>query len=118
MPDEANKPSVTEPVTIPDQPSWERMINEAALKPQEPTVARTYIKKWGSDSEPVHLKASDGKEYVVKGLHAAKPHIKKVLSADGIVGMLGKAIGAPAPRVVLIEVPKELVDGQPEMKHL
>ncbi|MCA1789088.1 MAG: hypothetical protein LC667_04280 [Thioalkalivibrio sp.] len=49
----------------------------------------------------------------MKGRHAGRSAVN-----DQVIGRLGKAMGAPVPRVTLVDVPGELISMQPEMAHM
>jgi len=61
----------------------------------------------------VLLECDDGKSYVVKGKQAGR-----MITNDQILGALGHALGGPVPVVVLVDVPQELIDAEPEMSHM
>lgn len=84
-----------------------------ASQPGPDEVAETYHQRWESDSKPVLVTASDGVDYVVKGIHKGR-----VLVNDRVVGLLGALLDAPVGTVALIDVPQELIAMEPEMSHM
>lgn len=75
--------------------------------------AHTYIRKWKTASKPVLLRCDDDKEYVVKGQQAGR-----MIYNDQVIGKLGKRMEAPVPKVVLVDLPEELINAEPEMSHM
>ncbi len=91
----------------------ERIEHLRSSQSSPDAVAETYHQRWESDSKPVLVTASDGNDYVVKGIHKGR-----VLVNDRVVGLLGTLLGAPVGKVALIDVPQELISLQPEMGHM
>jgi hypothetical protein len=84
-----------------------------------PIKAETYLRSWPSHSKPVALMCENGGKYVVKALQMNRvAEMGRVLVNDQIVARLGKLIHASVPHVALIDVPAELIAGQPEMSHM
>lgn len=102
-----------------DREGWLHLIQSAA--PEFPRVgALTYRGRWESDSKPVWLACDDGDDYVIKGRRADAPaaHYERVLVNDNVIAQLGGVIDAPVGDVVLVDVPKDLIDLEPMMSHL
>lgn len=82
--------------------------------PLRTVQAQTYGRDWPENSSrPVLLSCDDGRDYVVKDRHAGRIPVN-----DQVIGRLGRAMGAPVPRVTLVDVPRDLISMQPEMAHM
>ncbi len=93
---------------------WKTLIGMA---PREfVTQAHTYRSNFTSYTMPVLLGCHDGHDYVVKS--ATQPELFRVLCSDQIMGHIAMTIGAPAPVVRLVEIPQELIEGEPEMAKI
>jgi hypothetical protein len=93
-------------------PNWKVLIREARERVPSPVVAETFLKAFQTASRPVLLACGD-QEYVVKSKDAGR-----MIVTDQIVGRLGHAIGASVAEVTLVEVPKGLIDSEPQMSHM
>lgn len=93
---------------------WPALFAACAPRPAPPT-AQTFIRSWPSASHPVAVGCDDGRRYVIKGRHL---DAGRVACNEQIVGLLGRALGAPVGEVALVDVPAELIALQPEMQHL
>jgi hypothetical protein len=97
-----------------DTAQWLDAIHDARAVPIQKVTAQTFGRDLpGNSSRPVLLTCDDGRDYVVKGVHAGRMPVN-----DQVVGRLGRAMNAPIPRVVLVDVPEELIQMQPEMAHM
>lgn len=96
-----------------DADGWRQLITAAKNTPPVLVRAEEYRKKWGSFSQPVLVACDDGNEYVAKGRHIGRP-----LFTDHVVGRLGEILGAPVGRVVLVDIPAELINVSPQMQHM
>ncbi len=96
----------------------ERWIRDGQASLQVELSAVTYLNGWPSYSGPVLLTASDGRDYVVKGLRVGnEAAMAKALTAEQVVATLGRMLRAPIPPVTLIDVPAELIAIEPLMAH-
>ncbi len=91
----------------------QRIEDLRASQPGADAVAETYHQRWESDSKPVLVTASDGIDYVVKGIHKGR-----ILVNDRVVGLLGTLLEAPVGSVALIDVTQELIALEPKMGHM
>jgi len=99
-----------------DRDAWQTALAVHSASRPTPAVAHTYVKVWGTASQPVLLLCNErdtSVEYVVKGTQAGR-----TLVNDHIVARLGELIAAPTGHVALVDVPRLLVDNQPEMSHM
>jgi hypothetical protein len=94
--------------------AWIELIRRARERPPAMITAHTFLGRWrGRSSEPVLLSCNDGLDYVVKGRNAGRIPVN-----DLVVGMLARSIAAPVPRVVLVDVPGELIADEPMLAHM
>ena len=96
-----------------DQVEWEGLIAKAMESWASPVRAQTFVRNWSTSSNPVLLACDDGREYVVKGAQAGR-----MIVTDQVVGRLGTAMGAPVAEVGLVDVPRELINSEPQMSHM
>jgi hypothetical protein len=97
-------------------PDWPDLLGRAAPLGDGNVRAHTFVKKWPSASQPVLLICDDGgtdRELVVKGQQGGRQPVN-----DQLVGRLGIEAGAPVGRPRLVDVPAELIAGEPEMQHM
>lgn len=99
---------------------WEHLIT---AQPAAATVqALTFRRHWdNSMTTPVLLECSDHREYVVKGLrpdNASPNRNARSIITDAVVARLGRALGAPVPAPMLVDVPEALVKSEPRMHHV
>jgi hypothetical protein len=80
-------------------------------------TARTFVRDWPSFSRPVEVTCDDGTHWVVKGLRHDQPLMSKAVTTERAAGLLGQALGAPVPRVGLVDV-GPLAQVEPRMAHL
>jgi hypothetical protein len=92
---------------------WAALIAKAEKSRKVSARAETFRKKFPTGSQPVLLACDDGNEYVVKSRHAAPSIIP-----DQIVGRLAGYARFPVGTVALVDVPKSLIDAEPEMQHM
>lgn len=98
-----------------DEERWERLLREATLG--TPVVAQSFVKAWPTFSRPVSIEGDDGHSYVVKGLRTDQPAMPHAITTERTAGLLGQALGAPVPDVVLVDV-SGLVAVEPAMAHM
>lgn len=92
---------------------WEQLLADAAGgDPPEVIVADTYLRKWGTSSQPVLLTCPGHGDFVVKGPVAGRAAVN-----DQIVGRLAEIANCPTGRPALVEVTQTLIDNEPEMAH-
>jgi hypothetical protein len=75
--------------------------------------AQTFLKAFGTFSQPVLVSCDDGRDYVVKG-----QQVGRAIVNDQIVAHLGAAMGAPTGEVALVEIPAELIAIEPQLRHI
>lgn len=75
--------------------------------------AETFHRRWPSYSRPVLVTCDDGKKYVLKGAHCGKAIVN-----EQIVARLGFLLGAPVCPTLLIEIPEELCNIEPQMNDI
>ena len=75
--------------------------------------AETFHRKWPSFSRPVLVTCDDGKKYVLKGAHCGKAIVN-----EQIVARLGALLGAPVCPTLLVEIPAELCNIEPQMNDI
>ncbi len=85
-----------------------RALEPAAL----PTVrAVEFVRRMRGASQPYLLRCADGENYVVKFRN--NPQHVRVLANEMLAGRLAQLIGLPVPNPAFVEVPVELVSGNP-----
>src|SRR4028118_1124436 len=99
--------------TTNDPALWIDAIQAEQAKPHAVVDGQIYLERWETSARPVLLGCNDGRDYVVKGRNAGRKAVN-----DQIVGRLARAMGAPVPRVTLVNVPETLVRDEPEMAHI
>lgn len=108
------QPSLAEEMSAASDPSfWIEEIRAAQSTPPRVLAAELYLGQWDTSARPVLLTCADGRDYVVKGSNAGRKTVN-----DHVVGRLARGMGAPVARVTLVNVPSELVDGEPAMAHI
>jgi hypothetical protein len=92
---------------------WREALRIAAGHPPRILRAHTYLHtRFRSISRPALMACTEGVECVVK---INSPDLRRAMVNDQIVGRIGNASEAPVGTVELINVPKELIDAQPEI---
>src|SRR2546425_5181788 len=99
-----------------NQPQDDGAVAEDAA-PAAALRAHTFVRNWGSASDPVALLCDGGEVYVVKARHNGRPEIARMMVAERVVCSIGRVLGAPVPEVAFVEVPAELVAAQPELAN-
>lgn len=100
-------------ICVPSRNKWRALI-DAARENLPPIIsAKRYYQMWPTQCRPALFACTDDADYVVKGRENGR-----VLMNEHIVGVLGRAMGAPVPEVRLVYVPPELVDAEPELGHM
>lgn len=92
---------------------WQKLLSSDPPEPDGIPRALTFLRRWNSYSHPALLTCDDGKKYVVKG-----KQLGRTLVPDQIAGRLGRLIGAPVPEVGLVDVPKELIEAEDELRGM
>jgi hypothetical protein len=105
--------NVPAPTVTPALTWAERLQNGAAERLFQAARAETFVKRRYSASQPIDLKCGDGNLYVVKALRSDIRQGRMMFN-DQIVARLGRLIGAPVADVGLIDIPKQLIDLNPE----
>lgn len=86
-----------------------------ALPAEVPTVrAVEFIRRMRGASQPLLLRADDGGYYVVKFVN--NPQHPRILSNEMFATRLALALDLPAREPAFVEVPPELIAGNPEMR--
>jgi hypothetical protein len=97
---------------------WAAAIGAARRTSLEVVTAHTFVKAWTSFSRPVALQCSDERTYVVKGNQPTQPVMPHAMTSEQVVGRLGHRLKAPIPHIVIVHIPSELIEAEPEMAHL
>lgn len=85
------------------------------LPAEVPTVrAVEFVRRMRGASQPLLLHADDGQYYVVKFVN--NPQQARILANEMIAARLALALGLPVREPAFVEVPPELIAGNPEMK--
>ena len=96
---------------MPDIEEW-KMLVERAVRPT-PVKALHYLGiTYQSCSKPALMACSDNHDYVVKWYMPSR-----MIVNDQIIGILGKALGAPVPEVSLVELVPDLIHADPALNH-
>lgn len=77
-------------------------------------MARTFLRVPNESScKTVHVEADDGEEYILKGSQTGRSAFN-----DQVVGRIAFNLGMPVPKVLLVDVPRQLISEHPdEMGH-
>ena len=83
--------------------------------PKAVTTVRSveFIRRMRGASQPQLLRAQDGDYYIVKFQN--NPQHVRVLSNEMLAARLALLIGLPVPRPVIVEVPSDLIEGNPQL---
>lgn len=107
-----------------DELNWGELIQSAEADYANCPVAEQVICDWPDrGSLPVRVRASDGGDYVIKGLWA-DPDRKgsefrgRAIAIEHVMERLGTQIGAPVPPPLLVTITPELSRSCPELVHL
>ena len=93
---------------------WKDALSAAATKPPRVLRAHTYLRtRYNSISRPALMACTEGIECVVK---KNTPDLNRAMANDQVVGRIGNASAAPVATVELVDVAKELIDAQAEIK--
>lgn len=93
---------------------WKSALTAAAAKPPRVLRAHTYLRtRFNSISRPALMACTEGVECVVKKNDA---FLNRAMANDQVIGRIGHASAAPVGVVELVDVPKDLIDAQPEIK--
>ena len=76
-------------------------------------MAVEFIRRMRGASQPCLLRAEDGVYYVVKFQN--NPQHPRILANEMFAARLAELVGLPVPRPAFIEVPDELISGNPQM---
>ncbi|MGE5327369.1 MAG: HipA family kinase, partial [Deltaproteobacteria bacterium] len=84
--------------------------------PAEVPIVRAveFVRRMRGASQPQLLRADDGLYYVVKFVN--NPQHPRILANEMIAARLALALGLPVREPALVEVPPELIAGNPDMK--
>lgn len=90
----------------------------ALSTPDNPKAVATvrsveFIRRMRGASQPQLLRAQDGDYYIVKFQN--NPQHVRVLSNEMLAARLALLIGLPVPRPVIVEVPSDLIEGNPQL---
>ena len=95
---------------------WKSLFESASVPDQ--ITAQTYVRKWDTASRPVALRCSDTQTWVCKGLLNTNPNSGRSVFSDHVLGLAGRAIGAPVPPITQVDIPAALIAAEPEMVQL
>lgn len=99
----------------PTDDQWAQWLSAAAVSSKPKTAehpkATTFRESYGGASAARRVTCDDGADYVLKN-RAADVH---GAVADHIAGRLANLLGSPVPETVLVDVPQELIDNEPQM---
>ncbi|MDZ4689066.1 MAG: HipA family kinase [Planctomycetaceae bacterium] len=99
---------------MPTAAEWTILIAAKEAAAPAAVTAHTYLRtRFSSISKPALMACSDGQEYVVKSI--ANPCLKRAMANDQVMGRAAAAMNAPVPTVALVNVPQDLINGQPEL---
>ncbi len=80
------------------------------VSPASPPKAVTVIRKFDESAcRPVLVECDDGQLYVIKGSQTGRSAFN-----DNVVGRLAHSLGMPVPKVSLVDVPRELIEFNPD----
>lgn len=96
---------------------WNGAIAEASLRRPEPILARAFLRRRATGSQPVDLRCADGGVYVVKGPRRDDPDQNCRIFAEYVVGRLARLIEAPVPDVALVSIPPSLIAAHGDPQH-
>lgn len=97
-----------------DETEIQQLIEERhAIGHTADVIAQTYLKNWGSASQPVLLGCSDGRDVVVKGRQNGR-----MIVNERVVGLLGRLMSAPVGEVILVDLPQALIGAEPALSRM
>ncbi len=97
-----------------DNPSRKRTPSrEGELKPVPTVRSVEFIRRMRGASQPQLLRGQDGDYYIVKFQN--NPQHVRVLSNEMLAARLALLIGLPVPKPAIVEVPPELIEGNPQL---
>jgi len=91
---------------------WREAILAAPNDAVRTVKAITFLKRWGSFSQPVAVSCDDGDRYVIKGAQVGRAIVN-----DHIVGRLGGLVDAPVGDVVFVDA-TDLARIEPQVAHV
>ena len=110
-----------EEVPVPPPATWDEILSEAwrraAASPPRQVTADGFQRAWPSLSRPVALECDDRRIYVVKSLRGDRD-MRHALTTEHVSSRLGRHLRCPIPDPVLVNVPADLINLQPEMAHV
>jgi HipA-like kinase len=83
------------------------------LKPVPTVRSVEFIRRMRGASQPQLLRAQDGDYYIVKFQN--NPQHVRVLSNEMLAARLALLIGLPVPQPAIVEVPLDLIEGNPQL---
>lgn len=83
---------------------WASVIEGVSTPDAATVLAHTFQEAYPSGSQPVRVSCDDGRDWVVKGIHAGHQAV-----ADQILGRVGRSLGAPVPEVGLVRLHSDLL---------
>jgi hypothetical protein len=93
---------------------WKTALVAASANPPRILRAHTYLRtRFSSISRPALMACTEGIECVVK---KNEPFLNRAMANDQVIGRIGNSSRAPVATVELVDVPKELIDSQAEIK--
>jgi hypothetical protein len=98
---------------VPSRKQWTAMIKAAEGELGPILAAKRFYYTWKTLCKPALFSCDDDCEYVVKGSENGRTLIN-----EHIVGVLGRAMGAPVAEVRVVHVSKELIDAEPEIQYM
>ncbi|PYV19782.1 MAG: phosphatidylinositol kinase [Acidobacteria bacterium] len=108
------KPEARNGMTRPSQPPSSVFWRSEGARADVPKVlAVEFIRRMRGASQPCLLRGADGAYYVVKFLN--NPQHPRILANEMFAARLANLIKLPVPQPAFIEIPEELVRGNPQM---
>jgi hypothetical protein len=98
---------------VDDPARWIEAIRAERNRPlKKATVEIAHHRYDNTKTRPVIVSCDDGRDYVIKGRQNGRRCVN-----DHVVARLGRALGAPVPRVIMVDVPEVLVRDEPILAH-
>jgi hypothetical protein len=91
---------------------WGGITEGTSVATCDHVSAMTYLRTLPTSCRPVEFICGNFRHYFTKGRENGERLIK-----EHIVGQVGATLGAPVPRVAVVDVSQELIEMEPQLRH-